>query len=298
MTTFTLAHLSDPHLAPLPRPRRRELAGKRMLGYVNWTRNRHLWHRRDILDALIADMQAQQPDHIVVTGDIVNLALNSEFAPARVWLDGIGTPDRVSVIPGNHDAYVRSTMHRFAETFQDFIAGDQPSPAPYPYLRRRGGVALIGVSSGVPTAPMLATGWLGSVQRAALEQTLEGLRGENLFRVLLIHHPLLSAARPKRLVDSRPLLALLRKHGVDLVLHGHDHVHSTAWFDGPAAKFPAIGVASASAVGHGHVPPAAYNLFAITRTESEAGHSWRCRQTIRGRMPNGSFAELSSVDLV
>ena len=42
VTAFTLAHLSDPHLAPLPQPRATELLGKRALGYVNWVRNRHL----------------------------------------------------------------------------------------------------------------------------------------------------------------------------------------------------------------------------------------------------------------
>src|SRR6266536_2196562 len=75
--TFTLAHLSDPHLPPLPAARLRDLAGKRALGYLNWTRNRHKYHRREVLDALVADMQAQRPDHIAVTGDLVNLALEA-----------------------------------------------------------------------------------------------------------------------------------------------------------------------------------------------------------------------------
>ena len=81
--TFTLAHLSDPHLPPLPEARLRDLAGKRALGYLNWTRNRHKYHRREVLDALVADMQAQRPDHIAVTGDLVNLALEAEFPRPR-----------------------------------------------------------------------------------------------------------------------------------------------------------------------------------------------------------------------
>ena len=87
MASFTLAHLSDPHVPPLPRPRGRELAGKRMLGYLNWTRNRHKYYRREVLDALVSDMQAQAPDHVAVTGDLVNLALEAEFAPALSWLN-------------------------------------------------------------------------------------------------------------------------------------------------------------------------------------------------------------------
>src|SRR5579863_265053 len=80
MAAFTLAHLSDPHLPPLPAPRLSELASKRVLGYLNWTRNRHKFQRRDVLDVLVSDLQAQTPDHIAVTGDLVNLALEAEFA--------------------------------------------------------------------------------------------------------------------------------------------------------------------------------------------------------------------------
>src|ERR1700693_5994527 len=127
MAAFTLAHLSDPHLPPLPAARLRDLAGKRVLGYLNWKRNRRKFHRRDVLDALVSDIRAQAPDHIAVTGDLVNLALEAEFAPARAWLESVGAPDRVTVIPGNHDAYVRATQHRFAETWRSYLSGDDAS---------------------------------------------------------------------------------------------------------------------------------------------------------------------------
>jgi 3',5'-cyclic AMP phosphodiesterase CpdA len=74
------------------------------------------------------------------------------------------------------------------------------------------------------------------------------------------------------------VLALLQRHGVELVLHGHDHVHSTMWADGPRGKIPVIGVPSASAIAHGRHPAAAYNLFSIERE----GDTWRCEQIVRG----------------
>jgi 3',5'-cyclic AMP phosphodiesterase CpdA len=278
MAAFTLAHLSDPHLPPLPAARLRDLAGKRAFGYLNWTRNRHRFHRRDVLDALVSDMQAQMPDHIAITGDLVNLALEAEFAPARAWLESVGAPDRVSVIPGNHDAYVRVTQHRFMEAWGKYLdSGDAPDGGiAFPSLRRRGPLALVSVSSAVPTPPLMATGRLGRTQLDALERILAGLSAEQ-FRVLLIHHPLRSDSRNKRLADSSELLALLKQYGVELILHGHDHVHSTMWFDGPKGSIPAIGVPSASAVAHGRYPAAAYNLFSIERD----GAAWRCEQTIR-----------------
>jgi 3',5'-cyclic AMP phosphodiesterase CpdA len=279
MAAFTLAHLSDPHLPPLPEPRLADLAGKRALGYLNWTRNRHKFHRRDVLDTLVSDLHTQVPDHIAVTGDLVNLALEAEFPLARTWLESVGAPDRVTAIPGNHDAYVRATRHRFAETFGNYLRGDDaPQDETFPFLRRRGPLALIGVSSAVPTPPLMATGWLGQSQLDALDRLLAQLSTEQAFRVLLIHHPLRSKSRAKRLTDSPQLRALLKRHGVELILHGHDHIHSTMWFDGPNRSIPAIGVPSASSLAHGHYPAAAYNLFSIERD----GDTWRCEQTVRG----------------
>jgi 3',5'-cyclic AMP phosphodiesterase CpdA len=294
MAAFTLAHLSDPHVPPLPRPRGRELAGKRMLGYLNWTRNRHKYYRREVLDALVKDMQAQAPDHVAVTGDLVNLALEAEFAPALGWLKQVGPADRVTAIPGNHDAYVRATQHRFAETFCDYLRGDETNGVDiYPFVRRRGPLVLIGLSSAVPTAPFMATGTLGRAQLDALEKILINLAAEPAFRVLLVHHPLRSDSRPKRLTDSSRLIALIERYGVDLVLHGHDHIHSTMWFEGPDRRIPSIGVPAASALARGRHPAAAYNLFTIARD----GNAWRCEQTVRGLADGGSIRELQQVRL-
>ena len=295
MAAFTLAHLSDPHLPPLPALRLRDLAGKRALGYLNWTRNRQRFHRRDVLDTLVSDMQAQAPDHIAITGDLVNLALEAEFAPSLRWLESIGAPDGVTVIPGNHDAYVRVTQHRFAEAWGNYLASDDKPDggAAFPSLRRRGPLALVGVSSAVPTPPLMATGWLGRTQLDALERVLAGLASEQAFRVLLIHHPLRSDSRAKRLTDSQEVLALLKQYGVELILHGHDHVHSTIWVDGPNGPIPAVGVPSASALAHGRHPAAAYNLFSIERD----GAAWRCEQTVRGLTDGMRIQELRRLRL-
>jgi 3',5'-cyclic AMP phosphodiesterase CpdA len=293
MAAFTLAHVSDPHLPPLPQPRASELLGKRALGYLNWTRNRHKYHRREVVDALIKDLTAQAPDHIAVTGDLVNLALNAEFALALTWLQSVGAPDRVTAIPGNHDAYVRATRHRFAEVFADYVSGDD-NDAAFPTLRRRGPLALIGLSSALPTPPFMATGTLGRAQLERLERLLAELANESVFRVLMVHHPLQSTSRIKRLTDSAKLLALLRRHGVELILHGHDHVHSIVRIDGPDGSIPVVGVPSASALAHGRHPPAAYNIYRIERDNV----FWRCEQIVRSVDEKLHVQEISRTRLV
>jgi 3',5'-cyclic AMP phosphodiesterase CpdA len=296
MAAFTLAHLSDPHLAPLPAVHMRDLIGKRVTGYLHWTRTRHMIHRREVLDALVADLRARRPDHIAVTGDLVNIALEAEFAPARAWLQSLDAPEHVTLVPGNHDAYARATRHRFAEIWGNYLRGDgtlTAAPITFPFVRRRGPLTLIGVSSAVPTPPFMATGWLGQAQLHALDGILSQPSAEPAFRVLLIHHPLRSDSRHKRLTDSDELLALLKRHGVELILHGHDHIHSTMWFDGPKSRIPAIGVPSASAIVHGHYPAAAYNLFSIERD----GDAWRCGQVVRGFGDDMRIHELRRVQL-
>jgi 3',5'-cyclic AMP phosphodiesterase CpdA len=95
---FTLAHLSDPHLAPLPWPTPLELLSKRGLGYINWLRKRRSIHRPETLAALVADLKRQAPDHIAVTGDLVNLSLSNEFGSALAWLETLGSPRDVTAI--------------------------------------------------------------------------------------------------------------------------------------------------------------------------------------------------------
>lgn len=300
VTAFTLAHLSDPHLAPLPQPHLRELIGKRVLGYLNWVRNRHLIHSRAVVDALAADMKAQSPDQIAVTGDLVNIALEAEFAPARDWLTTIGSPHGVTLVPGNHDAYVAATYPRCADIWLDYMRGDDAADAQhpqFPFLRRRGPLLLIGVSTAVPTAPFMATGRLGERQIGDLAALLSQHASDHCFRVLLIHHPLRSSISRthKRLTDAGDLLELLRSHGVQLILHGHDHRHSLMWFDGPSGRIPAVGVPSASAVIDGKHDPAAYNLFRI----ANEANAWRCHWTVRGLgVPGQGVTDLRQQELL
>jgi len=279
---FTLAHLSDPHLPPLPRPRLAELANKRVLGYLHWRRSRHKIHRAEHLDLLVRDLEAQSPDHIAVTGDLVNIGLLAEFAPARAWLQSLGQPHDVTLVPGNHDAYVRQSHAAHAVHWQDFMRDDAVNSADlrFPFVRRRGPLALIGLSSAIPTAPLLATGRLGTEQIARLEELLERL--SDCCRVVLIHHPpgRSHGGRLRCLTDAAALRATLARRGAELVLHGHDHVQALDWLAGPDGPIPALGVPSASAAPrHGHRgEPAAYNLY---RIEGSAG-AWRREVVTRG----------------
>jgi 3',5'-cyclic AMP phosphodiesterase CpdA len=275
---FSLAHLSDPHIGPIATPRLRELLNKRGLGLINWYRKRHRHHHADVLNAVVKDMQAQSPDHIAVTGDLVNISLDTEFAGAARWLMSVGTPEHVTLVPGNHDAYIRRASGWAAQHWGEFMRGDDG--ADFPFVRRRGPLAIVGLTTSLPTGPFMATGHLGGEQLARLAEILIALARERLFRVVLIHHPPMPNRRHymKRLIDGPMFRALIAEHGAELVLHGHNHEQQLMWLDGPKGRIPAVGVPSASAIVSDHDEPAAYNLYAI---DGGPG-AWSCEMLSRG----------------
>ncbi len=275
--SFTLAHLSDLHL-PVPPGALHplgQLAGKRLLAYLALRRKR----RRSLpADALLADIAAAGPDHLVVTGDLTSLALPAEFASSRAWLERLGPPGRVTVIPGNHDATVAVPWETGIGSWQPWMADDASGPgaAPFPFLHRRGPMALIGLSSAVPTMPGSAEGRLGAAQLARLPALLDAAGREGLFRAVLVHHPpvLGPGGWRKALRDRSALCVLLARHGAELVLHGHHHVASQATLPGAARPIPVLGAPQALAAGH-HGP--GWLLHRVTRTET----GWRRETTLR-----------------
>ena len=288
---FTLAHLSDPHL-PMPTARAGQLLNKRATGYANWWRNRVHLHVPEAQAGIVADITARKPDHIALTGDLVNVALPEEFRRAAAWLAAFDRPDRITVIPGNHDVYVPIPWDQGLGLWGAYLAGDGRPPATgfdvFPTLRRRDGVALIGLSTGVPKPPLLATGDLGPAQIARAEQLLAETGREGLCRIVLIHHPpLLDQSRFKHLTDAAAFQAMIRRVGCEAILHGHNHRSEIARIAGPQGPVPVLGVTSASAAPGSKYGRARYHLIHIERD----GEGWTLKLEIRALTADASGCE-------
>lgn len=273
---FRFAHLSDPHLSDPSSARPSELAGKRLLGYLSWQRRRRHEHLRAVLDDLTRDLATRAPDHTVVTGDLTQISLPQEFAEAREWLRSVGASADVTVIPGNHDAYVRTPRETSLGLWSDYMTPDGAVPdasGGFPFVRVRGPVAFIGLNSSVPSPPLFATGKLGTAQLSSLERLLEALRRRQLVTVLLIHHPPAPGSEKwrKRLVDAPSLCRVLEKQPVDMVLHGHQHRAERTAIAGPVREIPVFGVPSASASGRHLRDPATY-LEIDVHPEADGAH--------------------------
>ena len=276
-----IAHLSDVHLGPLPPPSVGELMNKRITGYLNWQFSRARRLKRDTLSGLVMHMLKATPDLIAVSGDLVNLATKAEFEMTATWLKGLGSPERVAVIPGNHDYYVAGAEKLAEDAWGAYLHGQTRDGAQFPYLRRWGDVALIGCNSAQPRPPFVASGVFDPAQAQRLSAFLHELGKQNLFRVVMIHHPVLEehAADWRRGLAGADLFRkAIAEAGAELVLHGHLHRSVTASLPGPKGDVPVLGIASASGDASRGEEPARYSLFEIER----AGTGFSCMWSEHG----------------
>ncbi len=293
---FTFAHLSDPHLFLPDAVRLRDLLNKRMYGYLSWRLHRRFEHCGDVLPAMLEDIRSADPDHIVITGDLTHLALQGEFLRARALLRSLGPPSKVTVIPGNHDIYVRSAWKYVTHLWSDYLFSDKDASGCheksgqeiFPTLRIRNGVAFIGMSSARPTPPFLAFGSVGKTQLEKLKIILDETRHRGLLRVVLIHHSPVpgSVSRRKRLRDEIGFQQVLAYHGAELILYGHTHYVSSGHLDTRFGPVPAIGVPAISALGRSPRRRARYHLFRLlpTRDRVDLRFSVRMYSPENGRV--------------
>ncbi|MBK8174907.1 MAG: metallophosphoesterase [Rhodospirillales bacterium] len=269
---MVLAHLSDPHVPNRLGGRPHAMINKRVIGYLSWRLRRVRIHRAEVLAALARDLAAADVDHIVVTGDIVNISLPSEFTRTAEWLRSLGTPANVTVVPGNHDAYVAMTWERSWAAWQAFMRGDGdgeqeggPRRDDFPIVRRRGPLALIGLCTAVPTAPGRSSGTVGDRQLDGLDAALRGAAQDGLFRVVLLHHPPGDHATPrsKRLTDAADFRSVIAAAGAEMILHGHEHRFRVGELPGPEGSAPVFGVPSASMLPHANGAVAQFHLHRI-----------------------------------
>jgi 3',5'-cyclic AMP phosphodiesterase CpdA len=294
-----LAHLTDLHFPIETPPRASDLLSKRLLGYLSWRRSRRFWHGSEALAAIFADCRSASPDLAVITGDATNVALASEFEAAARGLGAAFTGDEAVFTPGNHDTFVAAAWEGGLGRLAFLMRGERRGEAgareatgtdDFPFVRRKGGVAVILVNSAPTTAPGLATGRIGPGQMERLRAELieAGARGEA--RVLALHHPVTpGAVSPRKALNDAPALrALIAETGVELILHGHMHHSYWATIDTPEGPRPVVGGGSAShCAAHGDYRPARYNLFDIGRS----GAGWNIDVEVRELDPASGRVE-------
>jgi len=264
-------HCSDIHLLDLAGAHPGRFLNKRLTGGVNLLLARGRKHSHNLFDEIIAHAISYRADRLVITGDLTNLALEPEFELVRRKLREAGLP--VTVVPGNHDTYTRGSARdrRFEAYLGEFMTGER-GEGDYPFIQRHGDVALIGLSTAIPSLPLVAVGRVGEAQLERLARALERTAAEGLARVVLIHHPVLpGVAKPRHgLLDLAGFGAVIAAHGAELVLHGHEHRRIDGALPGPRRPVPVHGVGSGTYLSQKPDRHGAFSLYdvapgAITR---------------------------------
>lgn len=273
MVTMKIAHFSDLHVLALGGVRPWRFFGKRFTGWANIRFKRGHIHRADYVRAVMREVRGRKVDHVVITGDITNLALEPEFELAHEILEnelGLGA-DEISIVPGNHDLYTRGALRsrRFTMFFSRYTKCDidvavDVGAGHFPFVKLRGPAAIIGISTAVPRPPLIASGEIGSAQLAALDRALAHPEVKKRTPVLIQHHPVHNPpSRVKTyqngLTDADALAHRLRALDRGLLLHGHLHRRVQR----SIGKVLAIGATSASLHHEEDARMAGFNLYEI-----------------------------------
>ncbi len=276
-----LIHLTDPHLSSLEMFSFLTVKGKRKSGYLSWYRTRQYIHRPEILERLTQAVHDESPDQILLTGDLVHIGLEDEIIEAARWLQRLGIPEHVMLIPGNHDNYAPDSLAAMNRHWCDYLptqnAGINDYTAAYPVVRTAGDVRLVGVNTSCVTRIFSAEGELGKTQLSRLRVALGGPGssppGESPqrpeFTCLLIHHPPLPGmAKPRKaLRDAEDLQLVIEEQQPDLVLYGHIHCNR----EQQHGEVRTFCTASAASVNN-----ASYRVFDVEKTDD----GWHCRMRL------------------
>jgi 3',5'-cyclic AMP phosphodiesterase CpdA len=256
-----IAHFSDLHLLSLAGVPMTRFLNKRLTGWLNLKLKRGSIHRSEYVRAIAREIGRLEVDHVVVTGDLTNLALEPEFELVRELFDrDLGLdPSRVTIAPGNHDLYTRGalTSRRFEKYLAPYLVSDLPELAVdagggrFPVVKLRGDVAIVALSSAVPRLPLVAAGELGAGQLAALARILAHPEVVKRTVLVAVHHPAVHDwSRVKTYVeglrDAPALLAQLQPLARGMLVHGHLHRRIQRMVPTEGGQFLQVGATSAS----------------------------------------------------
>ncbi|GAC1351153.1 MAG: metallophosphoesterase [Polyangiales bacterium] len=271
-----IAHFSDLHMLSLEGMKLHRFLNKRLTGIAMLRLHRTAAHKPAAVRAVAEEVKRANVDHVVITGDLTNLALESEFAMVRRFLDDDLqlSAAQVSVIPGNHDVYTKGSANkrRFESFFGDYLKSDLPRygvdhcGARYPFVKLRGKVAIIGMSTAVPRGPLMASGRFGGAQIDQLAHILEDPEVKNRTKVILQHHPAHNlknrvVAYLEGLHDSQHMVRALQRLEHGLILHGHSHIRVRRSIATEVGRIDVVGATSASLLSNHPHRHSGFNLY-------------------------------------
>lgn len=214
-----IAQLSDLHLLEEEFHGRRGQARLR----VNFLSIRR---RIDIEDRRVRALRSLQRarelgfDHLVLTGDLTEDGHPAQYEMLAEVLEDSGIePERVTLLPGNHDAYGAAWEEMLRGPLGRWAKGGRPGE-----VQKLDGVTLVSGCTAVPQTVLKSSGRIDDDQLAAVDAAARAA-GPNEAVVLAQHHPPFKVMNQwvHGLLNHEDVWSLLQEHPRLHVLHGHIH---------------------------------------------------------------------------
>ena len=223
--TISIIHISDLHFHTYPK-NFRDWKSKRILGATNLLFRRKRQFPLQRAKKLVEQIQKMNWDHLVISGDLTQLALEKGFSRARKTLEPLLTdPERVTVVPGNHDRYVSQTVgvDLFSKYFGEFFGKKEI------HVRELSSDwVIIGWDSAHPNDWLTAAGTVRRNTLKSTEDLLQSYTAKTKF-IIVNHYPLSFPEGWKsdnlhELYNLVPVRNWILRHSqIRLYLHGHIH---------------------------------------------------------------------------
>ena len=240
---YRIAHISDLHFSRLYQP--------------------------EIGETLNNDLNALDPDLIVISGDLTLWSKHSEFKDARSWLKKLSPPKLI--VPGNHDVNwfnFRDQLYHRTRLFKQYT--DDMNCRCY----QLPGLTVLGLDS--TKSFTIAQGQIGKPEINWFMKKMKLIPADDLIIVVFHHHFLQipnTGFDPYILKNASELLALFQHHRVDMVLTGHRHamflqtIETAHPDDGPVHQMIVVNCGTSTSRRYRADKINNYNLIAISPEE-------------------------------
>jgi 3',5'-cyclic AMP phosphodiesterase CpdA len=216
------------------------------------------------VEAVLAYVQADAPDLVVVTGDLTLNGLPREFRAAAAWRRRL--PDPAILTPGNHDTPYWNLPLRALRPFDRYRRYIGP-PSSAAFDSATLAVRMINTARGAQPRPDWSK---GAISLASTNAVVSGFasRPAEALKVVGCHHPLVDVQGSSvtgsvhRGAEGAQRLA---EGEVDLVLTGHTHVPFAFPLPFGDNKTYAVGAGTLSRRTRG--APPSFNVIEITRQD-------------------------------
>lgn len=248
-----IAHITDLHVARTPSWG--EYNAKRLLGQINYRLFRRRRHRESVAAAALRRLAEMKPDLALLTGDITQHGLDSEFAAAESLLSILadaGIP--VALTAGNHDVYGDTPSERLERLRRFLASGLQPDAHG---ILRLPGVEILLLEQSIPTPPFFSHGRQNAAELARASLGWSGPPA-GVMRLVCGHYPVIDPhggglLHFRGLRQAEKLIEFCRERQIAGYFCGHNHKRFSAEMPGGCLQFAAPSLSAVRGKARGWV---------------------------------------------